>query len=101
MIEITSEENRTVVIPEGDIVASTVEGLRTALKETLGQGVSEVTLDLSHVSVIDSIGLGLVISVHNSLAKKGGKLSVTHVAKEVLELFKSMRLDRHFSVTGV
>jgi serine/threonine-protein kinase RsbW len=101
MIEITSDDNRTVVKPEGDIVASTVEGLRTALKETLGQGVSEVTLDLGKVSVIDSIGLGLVISVHNSLAKKGGKLTVTNVSKEVLELFKSMRLDRHFSVSGV
>jgi anti-anti-sigma factor len=100
MFEIEKEENRALVRPAGDIVASTVEGLRTALKEVLGQGVSEMTLDLGNVAVIDSIGLGLVISAHNSLAKNGGKLSVIHVSKEVQELFKSMRLDRHFTVTG-
>jgi anti-anti-sigma factor len=101
MNEVEREENRALVRPEVNIVSSTIEGLRTTLKEVLGQGVSEVTLDLCNVEVIDSIGLGLIISAHNSLAKKGGKLTVVHVSKEVYELFKSMRLDRHFSVSGV
>jgi anti-anti-sigma factor len=100
MSKITRDDNGVLIRPEGDIVASTVDVLRAELKELVGQGVSQITLDLTEVEVIDSIGLGLIISSHNSLAKAGGKLSVVKVSLEVHDLFRSMRLDRHFSVTG-
>jgi anti-anti-sigma factor len=100
MATISIDNNKAEIRPDADIVSSTVDGLRTELKNLLNQGVSEMAFDLKGVDVVDSVGLGLIIATNNSLVKKGGKLSVINVSPNVHDLFKSMRLDHHFTVTG-
>jgi anti-anti-sigma factor len=97
---VRDKDNRAEIKPNGDVVASSADELRSELKRLIGEGVSELTLNMTGVGVVDSIGLGLLISTHNSLAKAGGKLSVVNVSQDIHELFKNMRLDRHFTVTG-
>jgi anti-anti-sigma regulatory factor len=48
----------------------------------------------------DSTGIGLLIAAHNSLRKVGGKLPVIHASPDILELFQTMRIHQHFSVSG-
>jgi anti-anti-sigma factor len=50
--------------------------------------------------VVDSSGIGLLIATHNSLKTKGGSLRVANASPDILNLFKAMRLDRHFTVEG-
>lgn len=100
MATISIDNNRAEIRPEADIVSSTVDGLRIELKDLLSQGVSEIAFDLKGVDVVDSIGLGLIIATNNSLIKRGGKLSVINLSPNVYNLFKSMRLDHHFTVTS-
>lgn len=89
-----------LVQPPGDIVAATVPELRTALRGAIGDGALEVTIDLSNVQMIDSTGIGLLISAHNSMRKTGGRLAVVHATSDVLELFRAMRIHQHFGVSG-
>jgi anti-anti-sigma regulatory factor len=42
----------------------------------------------------------LLISAHNSLKKVGGQLAVIHASTDILELFQTMRMHQHFSVSG-
>jgi anti-anti-sigma regulatory factor len=49
---------------------------------------------------MDSRGIGLLISAHNSLRKVGGTLAVVHASKDILELLHTMRIHQHFSVSG-
>jgi anti-anti-sigma factor len=93
-------ENRAIVRPEGDVVAAFVPELRSRLLDLVRAGARQLVLDLSNVQMVDSLGLGLLISAHNSLLKVGGKLSVVHASADVLDLFKTMRLHQHFSVSG-
>ena len=44
------------------------------------------------------IGIGMVIAVHNSMKKKGGKLVIANVSENIAKLFKSMRLDQHLNL---
>ena len=97
---VRGSDNKAEVKPDGDVVASSADELRSELKRLVGEGVSELTLDMTDVGVVDSIGLGLLISTHNSLAKMGGKLSVVNASQDIQELLKNMRLDRHFAVRG-
>jgi len=46
------------------------------------------------------VGIGLLISAHNSLRRRGGRLAVVHASKDVLELFHMMRIHQHFNVSG-
>jgi anti-anti-sigma factor len=101
MIEVTREENRAVVHPSGDtIVAATIPELRTKMRGIVDEGVRELVIDLAAVRMVDSSGLGLLIAAHNSLRKVGGQLTVIHASPDLLELFRSMRIHQHFSVSG-
>jgi anti-sigma B factor antagonist len=88
------------VRPEGDLVMSQLPALRSRLLELVGAGTSHLTLDLSAVSAVDSSGIGLVVSTHNSLKKAGGNLAVTGASKDVLALFQAMRIHQHMAVSG-
>lgn len=84
----------------GDLVAARLPGLRATLNDMVQSGVLHLTLDLADVRLIDSAGIGLLVAAHNSLRKAGGDLSVIHASRDILELFRAMRIHQHFSVSG-
>jgi anti-anti-sigma factor len=96
---ITWKDQEAFVIPAGNVVASLVPELRSALRGALANGVREMTIDFAGVEMVDSTGLGLLISAHNSISKAGGKLAVIHASREIMDLFRSMRVHQHFSVS--
>jgi anti-sigma B factor antagonist len=99
--EIVSQAGDSATVrPEGDLVMSQLPALRSRLRELVGAGASRLTLDLSEVKAVDSSGIGLVVSTHNSLKKAGGKLEVTGASKDVLELFQAMHIHQHMAVSG-
>lgn len=101
MIVVTREDNKAVVQPAGDaIVAASVPELRQKMRGMVDDGVRELVVDLADVRMVDSMGIGLLISAHNSLRKVGGHLAVIHASADILELFQIMRIHQHFSVSG-
>ena len=101
MIVVTREDNRAVVQPSGDtIVAATIPEMRLRMRGIVEEGVRDLVIDLADVRMVDSSGIGLLISAYNSLRKVGGRLAVIHVSADMLELFRSMRMHQHFSVSG-
>lgn len=100
MIQITREDNRAVLQPSGDIVAATIPELRATMRAIVEEGIRDLVVDVAGVGMVDSSGIGLLISAYNSLRKVGGRLAVIHASADLLELFQSMRMHQHFSVTG-
>jgi len=94
------EVTAAVLQPEGDLVAARLPALRSKLQEMLAGGTVHLTLDLAGARMVDSAGIGLLISAHNSLKKAGGELTVVHASKDILDLFRTMRIHQHFSVSG-
>jgi anti-anti-sigma factor len=70
------------------------------MREIVAEGVEELVIDLAGVQMVDSSGIGLLISAFNSQRKVGGRLAVIHASTEILELFRTMRMHQHFSVSG-
>lgn len=90
-----------VVLEVGEAVsASRVGELRETFKSAIGGSTKELVLDCARLTVLDSLGIGLLVATHNSLARNGGRLALVHASPEILELLRIMRLDRHFRVTG-
>jgi anti-anti-sigma factor len=98
MQDLAKEGQGAVVTPARDITAGALDELRQSLKGLLAEGTRVVVLDLIRVEMIDSQGLGLIIATHNSLDKAAGKLKVRNLSRDLLGLFQTMRLDRHFQV---
>jgi anti-sigma B factor antagonist len=101
MVVITREDNKAIVRPAGeDIVAASIPELRSKMRGIVEEGVRDLVIDLTDVRMVDSCGIGLLISAYNSLRKVGGSLSVIHASAEILQLFRTMRMHQHFSVSG-
>ena len=98
--EVRREAEAAVLAPLGDVLASAVPELRPALRELVRSGVRDLVVDLRAASMIDSTGLGLLLSAHNSMQAVGGKFAVVQASDEMLELFRSMRIHQHFSISG-
>ena len=92
--------DEAVICPDNDIAAGEVQNFRTELLNLLSDNIKKLTVDLARVEMIDSSGIGVFISTQNSLKKNSGVLKVTNISADILKMFKTMRLDKHFEVTG-
>lgn len=84
-----------------DLVASTVNDLRTMIQEAIKEGIKNISINMAGISVVDSMGIGLLISIQNSLSRVDGTLEILNISTDIMDLFLSMRLDQHFSLKGV
>ena len=95
MIEET--ENALVFRLSEDLVAERCASLRTALLERIDTDHALI-IDLAAVALIDSAGLGVLISAQNTLASRDRCLTLRGVNANIAEMMKLMRLDRHFHI---
>jgi anti-anti-sigma factor len=100
MTHVAQGAHSTVFTPETDVVASNAQELRTTLFECIAGGQYHIAIDLQHVAMVDSSGLGVLIAAHNSIKAQGGALRLTNVSPDIVRLLQVMRLDQHFAVEG-
>lgn len=98
MSEIIKEGKQVIVKPQKDIVATMVAEFKEELRQIITTGETVLTIDLSGVEMMDSMGIGVLIAAHNSLNKKDGCLKIQHADENILKLLKNMRLDKHFDI---
>jgi len=98
MSQVDSFGDKVVIKPGRDIVASAVDEFRGEIVSILEQGAAGLVIDMGGVEMIDSVGIGLLIAAHNSLAKKNAVLELRNVSADIQSLFRTMRLERHFSI---
>ena len=98
--EIKKDNAKAEIKLTGDLVASGVSELKPKMKSLIDEGVKELTLNLSDVEIVDSIGIGLLVAAHNSLSKEGGRLVINKASDDIKALFRSMKLEQHFSITS-
>jgi anti-anti-sigma factor len=80
------------------IAASDVNELKEKFKALIADGAAQLTLDCSGLEVIDSIGIGLLVATHNSLAQNEGTLKLVNTSSDIYNLLTTMRLHKHFIV---
>ena len=98
MSRIAEKHDSIIITPNRDVVASMAEEFNAELHALIQKMPGEITIDLTNVKIVDSIGIGVLIATHNDLSKFEGKLIVINVAPNIYRLFTTMRLDRHFAV---
>ena len=65
-----------VVAPKGALDLATSRGLQTRLAELAGETTQEAILDLSGVSFIDSVGLGVVLKAASRFHRQAKRLLI-------------------------
>ena len=73
---------------------------REILTQAREHASKEVTVDLGGVMYVNSAFIGALLAFDGSLRKEGGSLKIVHVGQEVMDIFRMLRLEEHFDVTG-
>jgi len=89
---------KKTVTPGTDIVASMTKDFRKEQVELIESGITELTINMAGIKMVDSVGIGVLIALHNTLNQREGKLIITNASPDIYKLFKTMRLDKHFKI---
>ncbi len=82
----------------GELDALSSPELRPTLEALVHSPGRNITVDLSNLKLIDSSGLGALISLYKQARANGSTVSFVGVANQPLVVFKLLRLDRAFGL---
>jgi anti-anti-sigma factor len=89
-----SHEGTVVLAVSGDVDLHVAGELKGRLAETVEDGGSMVVLDLSRVTFVDSMGLGVMLGGMKRLRAQGGELHLVVAGPELRRILEITRLDR-------
>lgn len=76
------ELSGNLVLGAGDVK------LRSAVQNALLEGKLRIVLNLKEVHLIDSTGIGEIMSAHTALDKRGGKLKLCNLGAKAAEILR-------------
>ena len=100
-LEVTNHDvdRVTVIALDGRVVfGHEVSALRDKVKTLIDAGKKNLVLNINNVTFIDSAGLGVLVTVHNSANTHGGALRLCQVAPKFKEMLRMTKMDTVFRV---
>ena len=92
-----NKDSGTVVLTiKGELDANSVPAIRGDLDAIIEDKPRLVVVDLSSLRLIDSTGVGGIVSLFKRTRAYGGDFKVTGVQGQPQSIFKVLRLDRVF-----
>jgi anti-sigma B factor antagonist len=90
--------DRTVVHLGGEIDVYTAPLVREKLDEQIHAGRTDLVVDLTEVSFLDSTGLGVLVGRLKLTRTRGGSLRLVGKDERVLKVFSITGLDKVFEI---
>lgn len=97
---VNSDGAKVVVTIRGEFDANSVPSVRKDLDAIVEAKPRQVVVDLSSLRLIDSTGVGGIVSLFKRTRAYGGEFVVTGVRGQPESIFKVLRLDRVFESPG-
>jgi anti-sigma B factor antagonist len=95
----TSSHADTVQLSiSGELDALTVTDLRPELDKIATDGGTRVVVDLTALRLIDSSGVGALVSLFKRVRAHGRQFEITGIQGQPLSIFQVLRLDRVFEL---
>lgn len=92
----TDNGNETIVHFEGTLDAVTAPEFRTLVDELVAENRQNITLELSSLRLIDSSGVGVIVSLFKRVRANGGQVRIVGLRDQPRAIFRLLRLDRVF-----
>jgi anti-sigma B factor antagonist len=102
-LKITNREVDGVVVLALDgrvVLGEETVSLRERVKSLVGEGKKKIVLDLKNVTMIDSSGLGALVSAYSSAKSAGASLRLCNLGSRFNELLQITKLYTVFEVSN-
>lgn len=97
-LEIAKRGKVTILRCEGSLDADNVAPFKQAAYDVVNKGALEIILDASKLEFVDSMGLGVLISLLRRLKQQDGDIKIVSLSSDVKTIFEITRLYRLFDV---
>jgi anti-sigma B factor antagonist len=94
----TDRGDETTLQIEGTLDAVTAPDLRPVVDQLVTEGRRSITLELSSLRLIDSSGVGLIVSLFRRIHPDGGQVKIVGLREQPRAIFRLLRLDRVFEI---
>jgi len=95
----THTQNETLSVSDLDSLTGSNSSLfKDLVKIQLGDKLRFVDVDCSNVKLLDSTGLGALVSVHKVVAVRNGKVRLNKVRPNVREILELMKFEEIFEI---
>jgi len=92
------QDKAIVTIEEKRIYLGITDLFRDDMMSVLDQDFNVLIINLEHVAVMNSAGLGVLIMAQDIIKKRGGKIKLTNLQPLMQDIFARMRLDTLFEI---
>jgi anti-sigma B factor antagonist len=92
----TDNGDITLLSIDGTLDALTAPELRPTLDALVAEGKKSITVELSNLRLIDSSGVGALVSLLKRVRAHGGEVRITGLKDQPLAIFKLLQLNRVF-----
>jgi anti-sigma B factor antagonist len=99
-VRIQPQGNAAVVTAERRLVVGNRQALKSAVVHELENGRRAVVIDLGETDLIDSGGLGVLVTLYRQAEELGGVLVLANLSDELSGLLRLTKLDTIFTVSG-
>jgi anti-anti-sigma factor len=99
-MEYRIEDDRLILSPGTDLVASRIEALRDFFDESLHRNpdVQGVRLDAAGIRIVDSLGVNLIVGLFRQTSAERRDLEVTGAGPEFIKVANFFRLPALFPI---
>ncbi|WP_320175999.1 STAS domain-containing protein [Maridesulfovibrio sp.] len=84
----------TIFAPKGRISNATVKFFKNRIYSAAAEQGCKIIINLRYASLIDSVGLGMLINAHKTADQKGGMVVFTDVPERIMKNLKMLYMDR-------
>ena len=100
MLTFTKEVRGNVLVLslKGNLDAITVPELKPEIDNIVSERKTAVVVDPSGLTLIDSSGVGAIVSLFKRVRALSGDVKVAGVTAQPKEIFRLLRLDRAFDI---
>lgn len=101
MLEINraDEDTITILTLRGHLDALNAPTLKRETEELVSQARTQVIFDMSLLELIDSSGVGAIVSLFKQVRTRHGDVKIASLHGQPREIFKLLRLDRAFDLS--
>lgn len=89
----------TFFAPKGRVSNSTVGFIRERIYSAASETGCKIVFNLRFVNLIDSVGLGVLITAHKKAVAEGGMVVFAEMNDRIMKTMKMLYMDRFLNIT--
>lgn len=92
------ESNLVTITPEQNIVGTVTHDLKREFSSLMKSDQLFIEVDLKNVTMIDSLGIGVLVATRNSLKEANGEFSIVNLSNDLTQLFANMKIIEFLNI---